>query len=137
MCMAHLNAIIMPYVSRGGGNQEQCSANYLSCRHCKLAGNIYRTDHKFILVWYSFVNFHNTFQQICSYFHKHAYCKSTWRTATEYETISNHAISATPSNMVILWWKMGSRLASAKEIFEHLKCVLLIIKHKLVLTNCS
>ena len=35
------------------------------------------------------------FQQICCYFHS-KYCKSNWRTATEYETVSNHVISATP-----------------------------------------
>ena len=46
-------------------------------------------------------------------------------TATEYETISNHIISAMPSNRV-----------SAEQIFEYLKCLLLIPKHKFVLTLC-
>ena len=37
------------------------------------------------------------FHQICYYFHNNVYCKSNWRTATEYEIISNHVISATLS----------------------------------------
>ena len=39
------------------------------------------------------IHFLNIFQQICCYFHSNAHCKSHWRTATEYETISNHVLS--------------------------------------------
>ena len=49
------------------------------------------------------------------------------QTAKEYETISNHVISATPSNMAILWINLASWVANAEQIFEHLKCLFLII----------
>ena len=74
----------------------------------------------------------NIFFKKCCFFHNNAYCNSNWRIATEYETISNHAISATLSNRVILWRNLAIWLASAEQIFENFKCLLLIINYKFV-----
>ena len=40
-------------------------------------------------------------------------------TATEYQTISNHVISATPAHRAILWRNMASWLASTEDIFDY------------------
>ena len=60
--------------------------------------------------------------QLCCYFHnKHI---ASQRTAIEYRIISNHVISATPLNWIILVKDLAKWLASAEQIFEHLKCIL-------------
>ena len=89
-----------------------------------------------IMNLYKCVHFQNICQQICCYFNNNAYCKSNGKTATEYETISNHIISATCSNRVILWTNLSRWLASTEQMPKHLKCLLLMIKHTLVLTHC-
>ena len=62
------------------------------------------------------------------YFHTNAYCKSNWRTATEYKIILNNVTMCQTKIGPFYENNLASWLASAEQMCEILKHLLLIKK---------
>ena len=120
---------------------QNCSANYLLCTHCQLAGKNLQNRSRIHINFG--IHLKKKIQQIYCYFHNlFAYCKSKLEGSSRISDNFNHVISVTPSQLGHFKKKSG-RLAgsstlhyySAEQMFEHLKCLLLITKYKLCVNS--